>query len=215
MIGALRKPLPRAVWVAASDKAAGLGRIHDPGVAAAIWQRPRDPDLARWIDSLPPDHLPRLRQALPVTDVAAAVQMACSNSGLAPSPQRDLLAADVAGLALRFGAVMATPNVQLRLDVIQTNACRKFHYDRVVARLLCSYRGHGTEFGPANGQGAVTRVQALSTGEAAIFRGTLWPGEGCGLLHRSPPIAGTGETRLLLVIDLPEDEEDCDCGVPH
>ncbi|MDM7933701.1 DUF1826 domain-containing protein [Tabrizicola sp.] len=214
MTGALRKPRPRAVWVAASDHADGLDRIHDPGVAATLWRRQRDPDFAAWIDSLSPDHLPRLRQALPVTDVAAEVQAACDNSGLAASPQRDLLAADVAALALRFGTIMATPYVQLRLDVIQTNACRKFHCDRVVARLLCSYRGHGTEFGLAPGQTEVTQVRALCTGDAAIFRGTLWPGEDCGLLHRSPPIAGTGETRLLLVIDLPE-EEDGDCGLPH
>jgi hypothetical protein len=214
MNGALRKALPRAVWVAAAEEAGGLGRIHDPGIAAAIWRRPRDPRLAAWVDGLPPERLPRLRQAMAVTDVAAAVHVACDRTGLAPSAEQDLLAADAAALALRFGMVMATPNVQLRLDVIQTNACHRFHCDRVVARLLCSYRGHGTEFGPASGQGEVAQVHALAEGDAAIFRGTLWPGEECGLLHRSPPIAGTGETRLLLVIDLPEEEDD-DCWLPR
>jgi hypothetical protein len=215
MNGALRKALPRAVWVAASDMAEGLGRIHDPGVAAAIWRRSRDPGLAVWIDSLLPDRLPRLREDMPVTAVAAAVHAACDKTGLAPSRGQDLLAADAAALAMRFGTVMSTPHVQVRLDVIQTNACRRFHYDRVVARLLCSYRGHGTEFGPAAAEGEVAQVRALATGDAAIFRGTLWPDEDCGLLHRSPPIAGTGETRLLLVIDLPQDKDDCDCGLPH
>ncbi|QYZ68546.1 DUF1826 domain-containing protein [Neotabrizicola shimadae] len=215
MIRVVRKPLPRAVWVAASDKAEGLGRIHDPGIAAAIWRRSRDPGLAAWVDSLSPERLPCLRQAMSVTDVAAAVHAACDRLGLAPSPERGLLATDAAALALRFGTIMATPRVQVRLDVIRNNACHRFHCDRVVARLLCSYRGHGTEFGPATGQAEVTQVQTLAAGDAAIFRGTLWPGEECGLLHRSPPIAGTGETRLLMVIDLPEDEDDCDCGLPH
>ncbi|MDT8854744.1 DUF1826 domain-containing protein [Paracoccaceae bacterium Fryx2] len=55
-----------------------------------------------------------------------------------------------------------TPRVQIRLDVIQTNACHKFHCDRVTARFLCSYRGHGTEYGPAAVDGGVTRHDALA-----------------------------------------------------
>lgn len=205
MTGQLRKPPPRAAWVAASDKAEGLERIADPGIAAAIWRRPRDPDLGGWLDALPPAQLPRLRQALDLADVASSVQAACVLAGLA-APAVTALAEDVAALARRFGAIMAAPRVHLRLDVIQHNACHKFHCDRVVARLLCSYRGQGTEFGPAKAAGEVCGLNQLATHEAAIFRGTLWPGEDCGLLHRSPPIAGTGETRLLLVIDLPEQD---------
>ena len=35
-----------------------------------------------------------------------------------------------------------------------------------------------------------------------ILRGTNWPSAAKpGLLHRSPPIEGTGETRLVLVLD--------------
>ncbi|NJM81090.1 MAG: DUF1826 domain-containing protein [Tabrizicola sp.] len=144
------------------------------------------------------------------------MQAACEAASLPPSPWRDMLAGDCAALAVLFGDIMATPLVQLRLDVIQTDACKRFHLDRVPARLLCTYRGRGTEFGPATPEGGVTRISPLATGEAALFRGSLWPTEDCGLLHRSPPIAGTGETRLLLVIDVPEDDEDdCGCGQPH
>ena len=39
--------------------------------------------------------------------------------------------------------------------------------------------------------------------------------EADGRVVAAGEIAGTGETRLLLVVDLPEDEEDCDCGLPH
>ncbi|MCZ4269037.1 DUF1826 domain-containing protein, partial [Rhodobacteraceae bacterium G21628-S1] len=39
-------------------------------------------------------------------------------------------------------------------------------------------------------------------GAPIILRGTRWPETPVsGVLHRSPPIAGTGETRLLLVLD--------------
>jgi hypothetical protein len=60
----------------------------------------------------------------------------------------------------------------------------------------------------------VTRISALAPGEAANLRGRFWRHEDCSLLPRSTPVAGTGETRFLLVIDLPEDEED-DSGQPH
>lgn len=206
----------QAIWATRSDRAEDLARIQDAGIAAAIWHRSRDPGFAAWIDSLPPDELPRLRALVAVPAVESVVQAACEAADLPPSPWRDMLAGDSAALAALFGAIMATPLVQLRLDVIQTDACKRFHLDRVPARLLCTYRGRGTEFGPAAPEGGVTRISALAPAEAAIFRGSLWRHEDCGLLHRSPPITGTGETRLLLVIDLPEDEDnDCDCGQPH
>ncbi|WP_461406132.1 DUF1826 domain-containing protein [Falsiruegeria mediterranea] len=45
-----------------------------------------------------------------------------------------------------------------------------------------------------------------------LLRGTLWPDQSKSrLVHRSPPIEGTGEARLLLVldpVDEPENEPD-------
>ncbi|MEM9762584.1 MAG: DUF1826 domain-containing protein, partial [Pseudomonadota bacterium] len=44
-----------------------------------------------------------------------------------------------------------------------------------------------------------------------ILRGTQWPETPrSGLLHRSPPIEGTGEARLILVIDpIFDPDEEC------
>ncbi|GGG66682.1 hypothetical protein GCM10011415_11900 [Salipiger pallidus] len=51
-------------------------------------------------------------------------------------------------------------------------------------------------------------VLTVPTGSPIVLRGTRWPESPLsGLLHRSPPIAGTGETRLLLVLDPVEDSE--------
>jgi hypothetical protein len=45
-------------------------------------------------------------------------------------------------------------------------------------------------------------VFQVATGAPFVLRGTLWPEKpASGLLHRSPPIAATGETRLVLVLD--------------
>ncbi|ESQ13779.1 MAG: hypothetical protein N838_33160, partial [Thiohalocapsa sp. PB-PSB1] len=49
----------------------------------------------------------------------------------------------------------------------------------------------------------------VPTGAPILLRGTLWPEQPkSGLLHRSPPIEGSGETRLLLVLDPMDGPED-------
>jgi hypothetical protein len=52
-------------------------------------------------------------------------------------------------------------------------------------------------------------VLSVPTGAPIVLRGTLWPAEKpAGLLHRSPPITGTGTTRLVLVLDAVDDPEE-------
>ncbi|MGD9863355.1 MAG: DUF1826 domain-containing protein [Pseudodonghicola sp.] len=180
-----------------------LETLRAPGCAAAIWQRQPDPLLGAWLDSLPADRLPALRQSLPADRVAAAVDQACAAAGIAAGPGRRRFCADVADLAAGFAGLMGTPHLQLRLDPVRGDACRRFHVDHVPARLLCTYRGRGTEYGAAGPDGQPQSVQRMAAGWVGVFRGRLWPGAApCGLLHRSPPIEGSGETRLLLVLDV-------------
>jgi hypothetical protein len=188
-----------------------LARISEAGVAAVIWRRSRDPLLAGWIDALPPDRLPRLRGRVAARDLGAAVRDACAEAGLPFSLGRAALEADAGQLGLRFGEAMGISTLDARLEVVTTDACGRFHLDRVRARLLCAWRGPGCDYGPAIGPGQVSDVSRLPTGAAAILRGALWPNEATGLLHRSPPIEGTGATRLLLALDVRGDE-DCACG---
>lgn len=42
---------------------------------------------------------------------------------------------------------MNSVNLRLRFDVINFNGCPKFHVDAVKARLVCTYRGTGTQYG--------------------------------------------------------------------
>lgn len=179
-----------------------LRQIGAEGIAAAIWQRERSAAFAGWIDALPAAQLPRLRTTLGHETVAAAVHAACDNAGTPRGTMRDWLAEDAAALAQLFSAITDAPMLQLRMDVIDSNACTRFHLDRVSARLLCTYRGAGTEYGAARPREAPAHIARVPTGAAALFRGALWSdGEATELLHRSPPVVGTGETRLLLVLD--------------
>lgn len=184
-----------------------LAKIASPGCAVAIWQRSLSPAFQGWIDALAPSTLPQLRTALPPGRVAKAVGTACNCHGCPDGPERRFLSDDIAELAFRFARVMCVDTIRLRLDVVTADACRKFHLDNVPARLLCTYRGRGTEYGCFWPGGDPNPVDYLSTGCVGLFRGKLWPGSDLsGIVHRSPPIESTGETRLVLVIDTPEEE---------
>jgi hypothetical protein len=101
--------------------------------------------------------------------------------------------------------------VRLRLDAVTGDACRRWHRDCVPLRLICTYRGPGTQWvPPAWGDAVIAQpdadtAQALSfqAGDVALFKGCGWAGQthDGGIVHRSPRIAGTGITRLVLVLD--------------
>ena len=120
-----------------------------------------------------------------------------------------MLTSDTAALAEIFADLMRTHFLRLRFDVINTNACRKFHIDTVTARLICTYRGTGTQYGFPIDDTDPPRVFTATTGAPILLRGRLWPERpNAGLRHRSPPIEGSGQTRLVLVLDPVEGPED-------
>lgn len=198
-----------AIGVGVADCADDLDVIAKPGVAAALWQRRVDPGWQAWINSLAPETLPQLRVILRPEMVRDAARAACDAAGLGESAARDWLIEDIAALADCFAGLMRARFLRLRLDVIETDACRRFHIDAVTARLICTYRGTGTQYGIGVDGEEPRRVFTTPTGVPLVLRGTLWPGDPpSGLLHRSPPIEGSGETRLLLVLDPVDDPEE-------
>jgi hypothetical protein len=124
--------------------------------------------------------------------------------------------ADLRQLAALFFSISLGRDVTLRLETTATDGCRRFHVDQTHLRLLCTYRGPGTEWLPdaqvdrvalADGApnagivrcGEPARFQPFWVG---ILKGGAYPGNaGHGLVHRSPPIAGTGQTRVLFCLD--------------
>lgn len=197
-----------ASCVAFADTPEDLSAIHRPDCAAAIWRRHPLPGFQTWIDALDPDRLPRARVVLRPEDVRRAVAQICNASGTPDDPMRQKLVDDAAALADIFAGLMNAPYLRLRFDVISTNACRKFHTDAVTARLVCTYRGTGTQYGISTDEDVPRRVFSVPACAPILLRGKLWPEQPkSGLLHRSPPIEGTGETRLLFVLDPVEDPD--------
>ncbi|SLN53270.1 DUF1826 domain-containing protein [Ruegeria meonggei] len=191
-----------AVGVGVTDTPDGLARIAQPGCAATLWRRQLALEFQTWIDALDPLKLPKARLVLRPDAVKDAMRHLCEIVGMEDIPERAWLEEDISDLATRFAEMMRAPYLRLRLDTITTNACRKFHIDALHARLICTYRGTGTQYGISPDGEDPKRVFTVGTGAPMVMRGTLWPqNPRSGLLHRSPPIEGTDETRLVLVLD--------------
>lgn len=120
-----------------------------------------------------------------------------------------MLIDDIAALSHIFSHVMDASYLRVRLDVVTTNACRKFHVDAVTTRLICTYRGPGTQYGSASDGQEPRHIFTVPTCAPVMLRGSLAPGHSSPqILHRSPPIDGTAMSRLVLVLDPVEDEDD-------
>ncbi|MFS4581480.1 DUF1826 domain-containing protein [Phaeobacter sp. C3_T13_0] len=187
-----------------------LKSITDADCAGVIWYRQPKRSIEDWISTLPPEQLPSVRLVLRPETVRVAVVAACEISEMPDCAERTQLIDDIAALADTFSAIMKPPLLRLRLDRVTTNACRKFHVDALSARLICTYRGAATQFAIRDNRAEPAHIFDAPTGSPIILRGTLWPEQpSTGLLHRSPPIEGTGETRLVLVLDpIFEEQED-------
>ena len=98
--------------------------------------------------------------------------------GLPDCAARTLLIDDIAALADMFSSIMKSRYLRLRLDVIETNACRKFHIDGITARLICTYRGHATQYGNGAMGDSPADIHEVPTGSPMILRGTAWPSAG-------------------------------------
>ncbi|MEP3347662.1 MAG: DUF1826 domain-containing protein [Litoreibacter sp.] len=188
--------------VAITDQVEGLSAFLHPDCAAAIWQRQADRDLLSWLDKLPVNELPQGRVVLQPSAVRSAVAELFEIANTPDCPERDQFEDDIVQLANSFAELMKTSFLRLKLLVVDNNACRKFHVDALTGRLVCTYRGTGTQYGNSTDDADPARVFTVPTGAPILLRGSLWPEEpASGLLHRSPPIEGNGETRLLLVLD--------------
>jgi hypothetical protein len=111
------------------------------------------------------------------------------------------LAADIHDLVQRFAALTDKATVRVRLEAVDGDACRKFHADYTDLRLVTTYAGPGTDIRTTTAEDSP--VHRIRAGDIALFKGRLFPGEPPVLLHRSPPIEGTGERRIVLVLDTP------------
>ncbi len=203
---------------------AALTEIQDPARNLALWRRTLDPELVAELARLPrlPAQAARARLA-PGADWGSqqrAVAALLAHHGL-DALDLPLWTADLLDLLDRFLSLAPDWLVDLRLEVVSDDACRRFHVDRTRLRLVCTYRGPGTEWlddrqvdrealmGHLPNESILRHGHPgrMETGWVGLMKGENYPGnqgpgnQGMGLVHRSPPIAGTGETRVLFCLD--------------
>lgn len=116
-------------------------------------------------------------------------------------PLPESLGRCITDLAARFAALMRCDTVRVRIEGVTGNACRKVHADYTDLRLICTLAGPGTDYTP--GDDPDGPLQRIPAGSVALFKGHEFGPGHKPCLHRSPPIADSGERRLVLVIDSP------------
>jgi hypothetical protein len=186
-----------AACAAVSADEAVLVEILRPEVALALWLRP---EPAGWRRMTAP-----LLAAAPFRAACEDAPEAAVNGVLAAlgQPVPLALAADMTRLAAVFATLAGRDRVRIRLDGVTHDSCRRFHMDAIGLRLLCTYRGEGTQWtmcGPACR--APHQAPACSVALLKGSRHAPPPPEGC--LHRSPPVSLLPENRrarILLCID--------------
>lgn len=187
------------------DRLADIGK---PGTDLVIWRRTLPPGLTGWLDRVDASCLPHLRILVDPGDFRQAIEPELDASGLPRGNLRNRLVEDIADLVSAYADITGCGLVDIRLESIDHDACWKFHRDNVEARLLTTYRGPATQWiRPHHAQRALHAqqdydgpVEHLRINDVAIFRGSsASPDE--GIVHRSPPVAGTGQSRLLLCLN--------------
>ncbi len=210
---------PQSMRVVSSDDPASLMCIHDPCVNLVVWRRaPDDAILRAWREACP-------ARSMVVDGIVRpdALHDAVDPAGVPSLSDRfGVFAQDVLILSRWLASVAGCVEVRARMVSTGDDQCRLFHVDEPALRILSTYAGPGTQWVE---DGAVRRehlgtgglpadafnrallhpgaaVHQARTGWVCLQKGDAYPGNrGRAIVHRSPPIEGTGVRRMRLTLE--------------
>ena len=134
---------------------------------------------------------------------------------------RAALLSDLDALCALYLDLIGCPEIGVRLEVLNTAMCPKFHVDRTGIRMLCTYVGPGTQWLDDQyadrsklGMSSTLTIDSDSglikhpkgiheVPEFAIaqLKGSAWQGNHTrGIIHRSPAVF-ENQTRILMSVD--------------
>ena len=199
---------------AIEDQALGLTRIFEPAIQVAQWRRPPMPEISAWLDA----------QAERLANSSLRMTISPGQTPelgrLPPGAGREALVEDLRLMGEMLGELVDAKTIGLRLEIIRQAMCPRLHVDRVGMRMLCTYRGPGTEWveehdvnrrflgAGANGLPDETsgllrpgaHLESIPPFAVALLKGTLWQGNtGLGIVHRSPAV--TSPPRVFATLD--------------
>jgi hypothetical protein len=180
-------------------------------VLMACWQRRLAKPLTDWLDALPDERLPQLRAQGCTDELSDAIDTALASLRMANPEATELFRQDLLRLLAVFVSLSQNTRLRLRIERIDNDACRKWHQDWTALRLLCTYRGSGTQWVvPQDSKEALRtpdqdhpRQRQLQRGDVALLKGRGQDPHSPlpSVVHRSPRHFQTQASRLLLVME--------------
>ncbi len=175
-----------------------------------VWTRQPSVELMSWLERASRPALPHGRVLIAPDEAEAALTVMLSGAGASVPDGAQPFIDDASEIVRHFAGIAPCDLVDVRLEAVTHDACWKFHRDCVPFRLITTYLGPGTEYvDPANAACALNDqrdyagpLNRVPTFGVAVFRGSS-DGSALGVVHRSPPIAGTGLRRLILCVNAP------------
>ena len=128
------------------DDINGLRAITQHDVALVVWQRSLLNQVSKWIAELSYEQLPHTRLLFRPQDLVNALTEHVISCGMPACKSLDHLVEDIDALVKAFADLTGSDNVDVRLERVNHDACRKFHRDHVETRLVTTYMGPGTQW---------------------------------------------------------------------
>jgi Protein of unknown function (DUF1826) len=199
------------------DSPVEMTDIFDPEVQVLVWRRDSTKFAAhcRARSSAAPNFGTGFRKVFRVGDSLGNELLEAMNGHPTITP-------DVLCLAELYADLLGCEAIGLRYELVDGAMCPGFHVDRTGIRLLCTYRGPGTQWiddrhadrsklGPGSGGlpdhlsglfGPGAQVQEAALGDVVLLKGSLWQGNGArGAIHRSPAVDPGQAPRVLVAMD--------------
>ena len=190
-----------------------LQSINFPETNLALWHREENLEISREISYLTPYSLADERHMSDFASFESDLKRVFISQGLDPDCFANLRV-DLQQITGLFQSIRQPEEICFRLVTTDQDDCRRFHLDRVRLRLITTYQGPGTEYlkeleadRQAERSGGTNEdIMKLGTSSqfpphsVGIMKGDPH-NEGRGLIHRSPPVFGTGITRVLFCLD--------------
>jgi len=193
-----------------------LDIVTDPSLNIKVWKRDRDLAVHEYIQQTEKSQWDDLEVRIRQNEIDVLDQLL---EALPEAPElfgKQALVEDIKLLTNLFFH-LEHREAKINLELIDYDMCKLFHVDRSRLRLLCTYRGEGTEWVPNHGvdrnglgKGCNSKIvtddsliQQLNDFDVGILKGELFPNNSnYGVVHRSPSVLGSSQPwRVLLRID--------------
>ena len=202
----------QSIWPAnaqVATKPSDLKDILDVSKNISISPWSPSTELRDAIDSCPYNTLPELDKVIEPGEIP-------NLSDMVESPLGKKLLSELNPMISNFAALLPQQKIRVMLMRTLGRTCPLFHVDRVTLRMLCTFRGPGTEWladcdvmrkGLGHGDNSKVLaaggvVYAVPTHHICVLKGDAFKGNtGRGIVHRSPSVPGNSGGRWYLRVD--------------